>query len=55
MRPWHPEMFGPVWRPVVSSPDGAVCSALGYAMMFHWVSEAQRDGGVWCTTSVCYG
>ena len=55
MRPWHPKMFGTVWRPDVSSPDGVVCSALGHSMMFHWGLEAQRDGEVWCTMSVCSG
>ena len=46
MRPWHLEMFRPVWRPVIFSLDGAICSALGHSMMLLWILEAQRDGAV---------
>ena len=48
-------LTGPVWCPDFCSVDGAACSALGQPVMTHWSWAAQRDSGVLCTTSVCFG
>ena len=48
-RPWHPGV-----APNFCSTDGAVRRALGQPVMPHWGWGAQRDGGVLCTTSVCW-